>query len=197
MSFLSSAQKAVDIFEKLLGKYDRLLTTVLRFQKLDDKLETLELIKLIVDVLFINVEIDELIFVTELLMSVMLVLKEPFVIRIDETVFETDISEEVTRANVLEILVTLAFRLRQFSETFMQQELMKLNEVFNAFIFGIIVLFKFCSKEEVLTETLFIDKFTVNTSPERKDALVLTFPNHTFSVSMVPDKFENEDEREE
>ena len=197
MSFLSSAQKAVDIFVKLLGKYVRLLTTVLRFQKLDDKLETLELIKLIVDVLFINVEIDELIFVTELLMSVMLVLKEPFVIRIDETVFETDISEEVTRANVLEILVTLAFRLRQFSETFMQQELMKLNEVFNAFIFGIIVLFKFCSKEEVLPETLFIDKFIVNTSPERKDALVLTFPNHTFSVSMVPDKFENEDEREE
>ena len=64
----------------------------------------------------------------------------------------------------------------------MQQELMKLNEVFNAFIFGIIVLFKFCSKEEVLPETLFIDKFIVNTSPERKDALVLTFPNHTLSV---------------
>ena len=81
---------------------------MLRFQKLEDKLETLELIKLIVDVLFINVEIDELIFVTELLMSVMLVLKEPFVIRIDETVFETDISEEVTRANT-SIQITTIF----------------------------------------------------------------------------------------
>ena len=185
------------MFEKLLGKYDKLLTTVLSFHKLEDKLETLELIKLIIDVLLNNVEIDELIFITELLILVILVLNEEFVNRIDETVFETDVNEEETRLNVLEILVTLALRSQQFAETLVQQEFRKLKEVFNVVIFGIIVLLKFCSKEEVLPETLFIDKFIVNTSPERIDALVLTFPNHALSVSIVPDKFVNEDEREE
>ena len=69
--------------------------------------------------------------------------------------------------------------------------------MFNVVIFGIIVLLIFCSKAEVLPETLLINKFVVNTPTERMCALELAFPSHAFSVSVVPDKCENEVEREE
>ena len=61
--------------------------------------------------------------------------------------------------------------------------------MFNKFKFDRIVLF--CAYN--LLEILFIDKFVPKTSPERTDELVLTFPNHALSVSIVPDKFANED----
>ena len=58
-------------------------------------------------------------------MFVILVLNEAFVIIRDDTKFETFVNEEVTRLNVLEILVTLALRSQQFAETFIQQEFRK------------------------------------------------------------------------
>ena len=57
-------------------------------------METLELIKLIVDVVLNSVGIVELIFVNELLIFVMLVLKYALVIRIDEALFATVVNEE-------------------------------------------------------------------------------------------------------
>ena len=80
----SPTQKVVDRFEKAAINKVRAHAVVLRFQK--------SMLKM----------------TTELLMFVMFVLKESFVIRIDETIFETDVSEVVTILNVFVILITLA-----------------------------------------------------------------------------------------
>ena len=92
-----------------------MFTTTLRFQKLEDKFETLALIKVIVDVLLNTVLIDEFIVVR-------LVLNDTFVISIESTDLETFVNEEDTICNVEERFLTLALRSQQFAETFIQHE---------------------------------------------------------------------------